>query len=121
MKDRIKSIRISKKMSQEEFGKKLGVTKGAISRIENGSNNVTEQMQKIICREFNVDYIWLTTGEGEMFINQDDDALAAIEYIMTGEPNFRKRLFERLAKADDEFWISLERVIDEIAEVKKDQ
>ena len=56
--ERIKEIRKENKMTLEQFGKKLGVGKTTISRIENGINNVTEQMRKSICREFNVDPIW---------------------------------------------------------------
>lgn len=68
--ERVKAVRKSEgiNMTLEKFGEKLGVTKQTISRIENGINNLTEQMVKSICREFNVDYIWLTTGEGEMFV-----------------------------------------------------
>ena len=68
--ERVKAVRKSEgiNMTLEKFGEKLGVTKQTISRIENGINNLTEQMVKSICREFNVDYIWLTTGEGNMFV-----------------------------------------------------
>ena len=55
------------KLTLEEFGKKVGVTKQTVSRIENGINNLTDQMVKSICREFNVNYDWLMDGEGEMF------------------------------------------------------
>lgn len=67
MKDRFKILRKTLKLSQNEIGEKLGVTRSAISRLESGDINFTEQMTKSICREFNVDYIWLTTGKGEMF------------------------------------------------------
>ena len=29
-------------------------------------------MIKSICREFNINYVWLTTGEGEMFSNHSN-------------------------------------------------
>lgn len=31
-----------------------------------GERGLTEQMTKSICREFGVDYIWLTTGDKEI-------------------------------------------------------
>ena len=49
---------------------------------------------KSICREFNVDYMWLTTGEGEMFIDTDDDFIERIDRIMAGEDEARKNLFK---------------------------
>ena len=71
--ERVKEIRKALGLTLEKFGEKLGVGKTAISNIENGNRNLTEQMTKSICREFSVDYIWLTTGQGEMFIDSDDD------------------------------------------------
>lgn len=65
--DRVKDVRKTLKLTLEEFGKKVGVTKQTVSRIENGINNLTDQMVKSICREFNVNYDWLMDGEGEMF------------------------------------------------------
>lgn len=67
MENRVKAVRMANVMSQEAFGKRLGVTKTAICAIEAGRRNLTEQMAKAICREFNVNYDWLKDGEGEMF------------------------------------------------------
>ena len=64
--DRVKDVRKTLKLTLEEFGKKVGVTKQTVSRIENGINNLTDQMVKSICREFNVNYDWLMDGEGEI-------------------------------------------------------
>ena len=47
-------------LTLEKFGEKLGIKKSALSLIENGKNNLTEQMAKSICREFRVNYFWLT-------------------------------------------------------------
>lgn len=80
--ERIKEIRKSLNLTLEKFGEKIGVTKTAISRIEKGERGCTEQMTKAICREFSVDYIWLTTGDGEMFVDSDDDFMEKIDRIM---------------------------------------
>ena len=65
--ERIKAIRKELGLTLEKFGKKLGVTKTTISRIEKGVNNLTDQMARSICREYNVDYDYLMYGEGDMF------------------------------------------------------
>lgn len=70
--ERVKEIRKYHDLTLEKFGKKLGVGKTAISNIENGNRNLTEQMIKAICREFDVNEDWLRTGEGEMFENLTD-------------------------------------------------
>lgn len=68
MNERIRELRLSLGLSAEKFGSHVGVTRSAISRIENGVVNVTEQMIRAICREFNVNRAWLTEGVGEMFV-----------------------------------------------------
>jgi len=64
---RVKDIRKILKLSQEEFGKRLGVTAAGISRIESGKRSLTEQMIFHICKEFNVNENWLRYGRGEIF------------------------------------------------------
>lgn len=66
--ERIKLIRKSLGVTLEKFGEPLGVTKAAISRLENNVNSITDQMVLSICREYNVNEVWLRTGEGEMFV-----------------------------------------------------
>ena len=75
MNERLRYLRKFLELSQEDFATKLGITGGGISKLEKGERNFTEQMIRSICREFNVDYIWLTTGEGEMFTNIPDTIL----------------------------------------------
>lgn len=65
--ERIKELRKTLKLSQDAFGKKLGITGGGVSKIENGERALTEQMALSICREFRVNYFWLTEGKGDMF------------------------------------------------------
>lgn len=118
MNNRIKQLRKELKLSQEEFGNRLGVGKSAISYLESGRSNLTEQMTKSICREFNVDYLWLTTGDGEMFADIEADIMTRIDYIMTGENDIAKRTFKAFAKLDKSEWAVIEKIIDEIAEKK---
>ena len=107
--ERVKKIRKTLGFTLEQFGEKVGVTKQTVSRIENGINNVTDQMTKSICREFNVDYIWLTTEQGKMFVENDDEFRKKIDRIMASEDDTRKILFKSLVDASD----------DDIATIKK--
>lgn len=67
MNDRLKELRAVLNLSMEKFGARIGVTRSAISRLESGNINFTEQTILSICREFHVNYFWLTEGKGEMF------------------------------------------------------
>ena len=73
--ERVRQVRKELRMSQEAFGSKLGITKSAVSTIESGKNNVTDTMAKLICSEFNVYYLWLTEGKGDMFTGFPDSKI----------------------------------------------
>lgn len=109
--ERVRELRKALGLTLEKFGERLGVKKNAISAIENGRNSLTDQMTKAICREFGVDYIWLTTGEGEMFVDTDDDFIERIDRIMAGEDEARKNLFKFMLELSDEDIAALDRLM----------
>lgn len=110
--ERVKCVRNSLGLTLEKFGERVGVGKTAISNIEKGNRNLTEQMTKSICREFGVDYIWLTTGDGEMFIDSDDDFIERIDRIMIGEDESRKNLFKLMLDLSDDDIAALDRILE---------
>lgn len=116
--ERVKEIRKALGLTLEKFGEKVGVTKQTVSRIENGINNLTEQMTKSICREFGVDYMWLTTGDGEMFVESDDDFMEKIDRIMAGENDARKNMIKMLLNASDADIEALDNLIDYYIELR---
>ena len=118
--ERIKDVRNSLGLTLEKFGEKLGVTKTAISRIEKGERSLTEQMTKSICREFSVDYMWLTTGEGEMFVESDDDFFERIDRIMVGENESRKNMIKTLLYASDADIEAFDRLVDYYISLRAD-
>lgn len=119
--ERVKEIRKSLDLTLDKFGKKLGVQKAAISKIEKGENNLTDQMTKSICREFGVDYIWLTTGEGEMFANSDDDYTERIDRIMAGENEVRKNMIKALVNASDDDIAAFDNLVNYYLLAKKEK
>lgn len=98
--DRVKDVRKTLKLTLEEFGKKVGVTKQTVSRIENGINNLTDQMVKSICREFNVNYDWLMDGKGEMFSDLPQTVLdeLCLQYELDDLDRFIVELYVELPK-----------------------
>lgn len=65
--ERVLEIRKVLGLTMDKFGEKLGVQKSAISKIEKDKVNLSDQMVKLICREYNVNYDWLMDEDGEMF------------------------------------------------------
>ena len=119
--ERVKEVRNSLHLTLEKFGEKIGLKKNSLSQIENGKNALKEQVTKSICREFGVDYIWLTTGEGEMFVETDDDFMEKIDRIMAGEDDARKNLFKFMLELSMEDIQAIDRIIDKAIQFKATQ
>lgn len=122
--ERVKEVRKTLGLTLENFGDRLGIKKAAVSKIEKGENSLTDANIKAICREFSVDYMWLTTGEGEMFVETDDDFFERIDRIMAGENETRKNMIKMLLYASDDDIKAFDRLVDYYislrAENKKD-
>ena len=119
--ERVREVRKSLNLTMEAFGNHIGIKKSAISLIESGVNNLTDANIKAICREFKVDYLWLTTGDGEMFVSQDDDDLMElVDRILSEENEFTKTLFKTFVKLDSKDLEALERILDMYIAQKKE-
>ena len=79
--ERVRLLRKELSLTQSDFGKRVGVGKTAISKIEKNENSLTDRMFNSICREFNVNEDWLRSGEGDMFLpfkNEVSETLAQL-------------------------------------------
>lgn len=95
MNERLRELRKKCDLSQEEFGKKLGVTKTAVSKMELGTYQITDTMLKLICSEFNANERWLRFGEGgdgDMFLKPQKTTL------LPGPLNYRVRRTQYLKR-----------------------
>ena len=95
--EQIKTLRKSLKLNQMEFGERIGLKQGAISKIEQGGSAVTEQNIKLICEKFNVRREWLTEGTGEMLQVTEDTLFSAFarRYQLTkAEQNVARYLLQ---------------------------
>lgn len=132
-KERIKNIRDSLGLSQEEFARQIGIGRSALSQIETGRTNPSEQTLMLVCDKFHVNEDWLRHGEGEMFLSPESQHLENIyqRYNLTPEdriiveeflalsPEVRRgildyvvRVADRLRQQED---IQIEREATEIA------
>lgn len=73
--DRFKELRKNENLSQTEFGKRVGVTIGVVKNIENKLVEPKELFIKLVCKEYHVNYLWLTEGKGEMYDNSQEHLL----------------------------------------------
>lgn len=96
MNERLKELRKEHlHLTLEKFAYPLGVNKSAISRLESGINNLTDQMILSICRTYNVNEEWLRTGNGPVFqdLPEDDEFGFAVSEI-SEDPIIKSMLIE---------------------------
>lgn len=67
MNERLKLIRKNSGMTQEAFASELGATRGMIAKYETGLVVPDQTMRLLICQRYNVNPIWLETGEGKPY------------------------------------------------------
>ncbi|WP_432748375.1 helix-turn-helix domain-containing protein [Pectinatus frisingensis] len=75
MNSRIKLIRKHYNHTQQELGDICGKTRSAIAAYEDGKVIPDDAFIKLLCLKFNINEIWLRTGEGEMFLSEDTNLL----------------------------------------------
>ena len=117
MHERIRKLRKTLELTQQEFGKRIGMKRNSIALIE-GGRNTSEQTIFAICREFNVNEEWLRTGNGKMFnlvpeedlyskaaasILNDNDALAieALKLYFELSPEAKKSVTDYILQLSD--------------------
>ena len=118
MNDRIKHIRKSLHMTQDEFATKIGLSRNFIAQVENGTKNPSDRTVSDICREFDVNEEWLRNGTGEMFVQKSKDEQIAemlADIQKEGDASFKHRLISALTRLNESDWDTLEKLIDEIA------
>ena len=98
MEQRIKAIRKARKLTQAEFGQRIGVKGNTVTNYETGLRMPSEAVIRSICREFNISERWLRTGEGEMVIQRSvgEEISAFVGDVLSCEED-DWALLERLA------------------------
>lgn len=124
MNERIKYIRTSNGLTQQEMAERLGTPRSNIAGYENGARKPSDAVLSLICREFGINEIWLRTGEGEMLqpVTRDEEIAAFMGDVMRGEtPDFRRRLMAVLAKLEPAEWELLEKMAQKLADECKEE
>ena len=115
--DRLIVIREREKLNQEDFAKKIGVSRNFISLVETGKRNLSDRTIADICRIFSINETWLRTGEGKMFVqkSRNDEISDFIGDVLSGEPDFRRLLVSILSRMTTDEWKMLEQKALELA------
>lgn len=112
MNERIKQLRLVLGLSQEAFGMRLGLGRGAITNIELGKVPPKPLLVGLICREFGCREEWLRTGKGEMFANiprQKKIAAFLNDLMSEDDDSFRNKMVDALSDLTLDEWQMLEK------------
>lgn len=122
MNERFVEIRKHFKLTQDEFGKRLGTSRNAIANIEYGRVEPSQMVVKLACKEFGVDEIWLRTGIGEMFreVSREEQVAAFFMSTLSGDDNFKKAFVSALAALDETAWEKLRDFAEKLYEEYKE-
>lgn len=125
--DRIRIVRDRMNLSQTSFAESLGCGRGIIKNIEEGRTEPKPQFIDLICTVYNINRLWLETGEGEMLadMSREEKIGRLIADILDDSPeSFRRRVFEILVDLDADGWKKLQDAAELLAEkygTKKDE
>ena len=108
---RVNTLRSTLGLTMEKFGERLGVKKAAVSKWESG-DNISEQIFKAICREFNVSEEWLRDGIGDMFIIPEDETATLVEDLLTDKDNVTYRAILSLVKTYQQLSPESKKIVD---------
>lgn len=114
MKDRIKAVRKALGLSQTKFGSRVGVKGNTVGNYEIGLRTPSDAVIFSICREFKVSEAWLRTGQGEMFVQMDEDQ--ELDYILgqisASTDGTIKRIIRAYWRLDDAEKAAVRKLID---------
>ena len=121
MQNRIKEARKALKLTQTEFGDRIGIKGNTVTGYETGLRMPTDAVVKSICREFNVNEAWLRTGEGEMFrqLSRNEELAKFFGEVSFGSDDFKKKLLTVMSRMSVEEWEILEKKAWEMVEEMK--
>ena len=107
MNERIKALRKRLGLTQQAFADRLKIARGNIGAYEVGKNAPSDAVISLICKEFNVNEIWLRTGEGgddNMFtkVNEEDRFSINLGKLSRTENQMARNMLNAIAEADPE-------------------
>lgn len=124
MNERIKLLRNTLQMTQQEFADRIKVKRNTVATYEMGRSIPSDSAIALICKEFSVNETWLRTGTGDMFLQENKDTQISQmldEVIKANESDFKRRLISALSKLDDDGWDSLEKLVENITATDKEK
>lgn len=109
MNKRIKELRQTLNLSQDEFAQAIGLSKSGISALESGTRKVNGKHIRMLEITYNVNPQWILTGEGDIFKPVEDTPIAAIkdQYHLSAKACAVLNNFLKLSPSEQDTFIDL--------------
>jgi transcriptional regulator with XRE-family HTH domain len=113
--------------TKSEFATKLNVSSPYVSELCSGKKSPSDRTITDICREFNVNELWLRQGVGEMFQTKtrEEEFDALISQLWRDDPgseSFKSRFIAAALRIGPEGWAAVEKFCRElVAENEKEE
>ena len=107
MGDRIKQIRLSAKLTQQQFADQLGLSRNFIAVIETSDRKPSDRTISDICRVFGVSEAWLRDGTEPMYVQRSENERMAMlfnDVLAEADESTRKRGIAAALDMPPEFW-----------------
>ena len=110
MNTRIKELRTKylkeqygKKITQQEFADKLGLSQNFIWQIENGDREPSDRTISDICRVFGIEEDWLRYGLEPMRAekSREEEIAELVGSALTGSSDFKKAVIKMICSRTD--------------------
>ena len=107
------------KMTQEDFARKINISRSNIANIEIGKIALTDRVATDICNSFSISEEWLRTGEGEMHRETESTLFSAFarQYDLSDKERQAARYLLSLSSEDRQ---QILRVVEGLARAMQD-
>ncbi len=102
--NRIRLLRKRLNLKQTEFANSLSISQSHLSKIESGTENMSDSVIKLISYEFGANEEWIKSGTGEMFktassLREFEEALSTIDDMV----DTIAKIIISIAQSNDDF------------------
>ena len=100
--ERIKEVRTSVGITQAKFAERIAISASYLAEIEHNNKPASERIIRLLIAEYNVNDLWLRTGEGSMFNDgMDVQTIKVISLFKSLNQQFKACAINQLGELAD--------------------
>lgn len=116
MHNRIKQVRKSAGLNQQDFANRIGVSRGALANYEVGRNEPIAAVVSLICEKFQINEEWLRNGTGPIKkdVSRFEEVSELVSKALNGSNDFKKAVIQAICNRSDKELEVLDTLLREI-------